>query len=74
MKIVYKKLGNIFRTMMRLCYTKHGRICWNCGQDCGFDSVISHGLFWCSDCHRKWGHIREPFKVNWKGIGKLDNL
>lgn len=71
MKTIYKKLGNMFRMMMRLCYTMHGHICWNCGQDCGFDSIISHKLFWCSDCYQKWGNIKEPFKVSWKGIGKL---
>ena len=68
-KKVFIKLGNFFKCLMRYCYSKAGGVCWNCGCDCGFDSIISHGLFWCTHCHNRWGWIKKPFKISWRGIG-----
>ena len=68
---MWKKIGNIFRMAMRFCYTKHGQVCWNCGADCGFNSVVSMHLFWCDDCHKKWGYLNgSGLIVDWRGIGR----
>jgi len=70
-----RKLGNIFRMLMRLCYIKHGRVCWCCGSVCGFESTVSRGLFWCNHCFSRWGYlIKSDLSIGWRGIGRKNKI
>lgn len=50
-------IGNIFKRISRVIYHLAGGICWYCGKDAGFNSVITRGRFWCECCYS----INKPY-------------